>query len=127
MQQERRHVFGVQLAGGLRDGRGEIRGAKDGDVAVDDGLIVCFCPNGEPQRESRLGRRKYDNAWGKVHPLMVTPKFLINRSAFHGFAACTYSTPYNPDNIGCYRSDDEVIGDELCMVARRTSARCRCS
>ena len=97
------------------------------EVLVDDGLIVCFCPNGEPQRESRLGRRKYDNAWGKVHPLMVTPKFLINRSAFHGFAACTYSTPYNPDNIGCYKSDHEVIGDELCMVARRTSARCSCS
>jgi hypothetical protein len=93
------------------------------EVLTDDGLIVCFCPNGDPQREALLGRRRYDSAWGKVHPLVVTPKFVTNRSAFHGFAACTYSTPYNLDNIARCKSEDELIGDELCVVARRASVR----
>jgi hypothetical protein len=89
-------------------------------VLTDDGLIVCFCPNGAAARESFLGAHKYDTEWGKVHPLVITPRFLKIRSAFHGYSACTYSTPYSLDDMAHYKSEgDDPTGNELCMVARR--------
>jgi cyclopropane fatty-acyl-phospholipid synthase-like methyltransferase len=88
-------------------------------VLTNDGIIVCFCPNGEPARESVKGPESYDKAWGKVHPMLITPKFLQNMSARFGFRAHLYSSPYRADRISDGSIEAEVTGDELCLVARR--------
>jgi 2-polyprenyl-3-methyl-5-hydroxy-6-metoxy-1,4-benzoquinol methylase len=75
------------------------------------GLIVCFCPNGNPDMEQRWGIRRYDQLWGKVHPLMITPGFLQAACQRHGFAAELYTSPYTPGRRN-------LQGDELCLVAR---------
>ncbi len=91
-------------------------------VLTEDGVIVSFCPNGAPAREFVAGRRRYDSLWGKVHPLMITPRFLKARSASHGYSACAYSTPYSLDDIAQSKSEGEdLTGDELCMVAKRVT------
>jgi 2-polyprenyl-3-methyl-5-hydroxy-6-metoxy-1,4-benzoquinol methylase len=93
-------------------------------VLTDDGLIVCFCPNGDPAREAFMGVRGYDNTWGKVHPLFVTPRFLTSVSARLGWFAKIYSGPYASSTIAAGGLiEGQVTGDELCMVARRAVTR----
>lgn len=84
-----------------------------------DGIIVCFCPNGEPARESVLGVPLYDRSWGKVHPSLITPKFLETTSARHGFRAAVHSSPYRLDEVANGSRGSNVTGDELCLIARR--------
>jgi hypothetical protein len=45
-------------------------------ILEDGGLIVCFCPNGDPLLEGIYGASRYRQLWGKVHPLLVTSNFL---------------------------------------------------
>jgi SAM-dependent methyltransferase len=89
------------------------------NVLTDDGLIVCFCPNGEPARESVLGVSCYDQIWGKVHPMVITPRFLQSASAQHDFVPCIYSSPYMLDRLCVGEPDLETLGPELCMIAKR--------
>jgi hypothetical protein len=89
------------------------------NILTDDGFIACFCPNGEPARESVVGPRPYDQAWGKVHPMLVTPKFLRTRSRRFGFDAYVCSSPYAIDDILNNRPPVVTTGDELCLIARR--------
>jgi len=37
-------------------------------VLSENGLIVSFCPNGEPAREGLVGLQSYDHTWGKSTP-----------------------------------------------------------
>jgi hypothetical protein len=85
-----------------------------------DGAIVCICPNGDPEREQTVGTGSYDQLWGKVHPLLITPRFLKRASNRHGWTACCYTRPYDADKIASH-TDGSLDGDELCMIARRTS------
>lgn len=89
------------------------------EVLTKDGLIVCFCPNGDLGRESRVGSKRYHQTWGKVHPLLISPKFLRNTSARHGFSSEIYSTPYRLDLMRDRADAPAIVGDELCMVASR--------
>jgi Methyltransferase domain len=88
-------------------------------VLTDDGVIVCFCPNGEPAREELVGSRQYHHMWGKVHPVLITPGFLRSVSTRHGWTAAIYSNPYQPGRIINGQTEDIPTGDELCMIARR--------
>jgi hypothetical protein len=85
-------------------------------ILTDEGLIVCFCPNGEPAREALVSVGDYDQLWGKVHPVMITPQYLRNMSARHGWSAQICSTPFEMDRIG---APGTTTGEELCLIARR--------
>jgi len=61
-------------------------------VLTKDGIIVCFCPNGAPARESLIGASAYDGEWGKVHPMFITPKYL--QSIHSGFRSYVCCSPY---------------------------------
>ncbi len=78
-------------------------------VLSPDGFIACFCPNGNPELESTYGLHRYDQLWGKVHPLLITPRFLETTSSRHGFTARLQTSPY-----GLVR---DLHGGELCMIA----------
>jgi len=92
-------------------------------VLNDEGMIVCFCPNGNPDLESTKGRYLYSCLWGKHHPMVITPRFLIGMSARLGFEAkvfsAAYGGTYQGSNISRGVPDAAIIGDELCMIARR--------
>jgi hypothetical protein len=88
-------------------------------VLTADGFMVCFCPNGEPARESLVGVRQYDYFWGKVHPMLITPKFLHSTSARFGFRSLVYSSPYDINDISNERTEIEVTGVEICLIARK--------
>lgn len=88
-------------------------------VLTGNGFVVCFCPNGEPARELTLGVGRYDLAWGKVHPMLITPRYIQNICASYGFEARLYSSPYNMSEISNWKASDQITGDELCVVARR--------
>jgi 2-polyprenyl-3-methyl-5-hydroxy-6-metoxy-1,4-benzoquinol methylase len=89
------------------------------EVLTLDGVILCFCPNGDPGRELRVGTKQYHQTWGKVHPLLISPKFLRNTSERHGFSSNIYSTPYRLDMMRHRVDAQAIVGDELCMVASR--------
>jgi predicted SAM-dependent methyltransferase len=91
------------------------------EVLTPDGVILCFCPNGDPGRESRIGAKQYHRTWGKVHPLLISPRFLRNASKRHGFSSKIYSTPYRLDMMRERVEAQTIVGDELCMVASRLS------
>jgi SAM-dependent methyltransferase len=84
-----------------------------------DGCLIVFCPNGEPEREALIGRKRYDYLWPQVHPMVITPKFMRTLSLRHGFSACLYSEPYDLDAIASRRGNADLSGDELLLVARR--------
>ena len=88
-------------------------------VLAEGGIIVSFCPNGEPARESLLGVRQYDRIWGNVHPILITPKYLHSTAARYGFRAYLYSSPYTTAEISNHKTDEELAGNELCMIAER--------
>jgi transcription elongation factor Elf1 len=87
-------------------------------VLSTNGMIVCFCPNGEPARESLLGLRKYDFMWGKVHPMLITPRYLQSTSARYGYRSGVYSSPYDENDISNSRGESQFTGDELCLIAK---------
>jgi hypothetical protein len=83
------------------------------------GLIVCFCPNGNPDLEGIYGPTRYHQLWGKVHPLLITSEFLQKSSKKHGYRARVYRSPYNVGLIAGDAADDNSCGDELCLIAAR--------
>jgi 2-polyprenyl-3-methyl-5-hydroxy-6-metoxy-1,4-benzoquinol methylase len=85
----------------------------------DGGLIVCFCPNGDPLLEGIYGASRYHQLWGKVHPLLVTSNFLQKSSKKHGFRARVYRSPYKLAAIAANGADDNSYGRELCLIAAR--------
>ena len=87
----------------------------------DSGVVICFCPNGDPSLESRYGRRRYDMLWGKVHPLLVTPEFAVWSAQKWGFNAKLYTSPYDLTLIRQGRSSPDLGGAELLLIARRPS------
>jgi hypothetical protein len=94
-------------------------------VLSSNGLMICFCPNGDPSLEAILGPRQYHRRWGKVHPLLVTPKFCHAASARHGFSSHVYTTPYQLTSMAAWRQSTDFEGEELCFIARRTQTSAR--
>jgi len=87
-----------------------------------DGVIVCICPNGDPSRETKAAAGSYDQLWGKVHPLLITPDFLTTTSGRHGWSAHCYTRPFELDKIASRSAGGDCSGDELCMVAHPSTA-----
>jgi SAM-dependent methyltransferase len=88
-------------------------------VLAPGGLIVCYCPNGAEEREQREGLKAYDQNWGKVHPLMITPSFMKSEARKRGFASCNvYSTPVDPLDVEA-RRDGDLSQYELLAIAYR--------
>ncbi len=85
----------------------------------DGGLIVCFCPNGDPLLEEIYGALHYPQLWGKVRPLLVTSNFLQKSSKKHGYRARVCRSPYKLAVIAANRADDNSYGRELCLIAAR--------
>jgi 2-polyprenyl-3-methyl-5-hydroxy-6-metoxy-1,4-benzoquinol methylase len=85
----------------------------------DGGLIVCFCPNGDPLLEGIYGPLRYHQLWGKVHPLLVTSNFLRETSKKHGYRASVYRSPYPLAAIAANKEDENYCGPELCLIAAR--------
>lgn len=69
------------------------------------GLFVCFCPNGNPERE-RIDD-KYDQVWGKVHPMYITPEFMRWACEEYGLALAELS------------AGKDLLGVELMTVAHK--------
>jgi 2-polyprenyl-3-methyl-5-hydroxy-6-metoxy-1,4-benzoquinol methylase len=67
------------------------------------GVFVCFCPNGNPDRERE--DTTYHQIWGEVHPLYITPDFMRWACAKHGLASVEV------------RAGDKLVGPELLTVA----------
>ena len=95
-------------------------------VLNDAGVLVCFCPNGNPSLESSRGTSYYGDLWGKHHPMVITPEFMLGMSAKMGFRARVFSSPYGlpflTTNILHGGPDSTIDGDELCMIARRAGS-----
>lgn len=72
------------------------------------GYFVCFCPNGNPDREGT--DKNYHQIWGKVHPLLITPDYMKWGSAKVGFDVCDV------------RAGENLLGPELMTLARKPSA-----
>ncbi len=85
----------------------------------DGGLIVCFCPNGDPLLEGTYGALRYHQLWGKVHPLLVTSNFLQKSSKKHGYRARVYGSPYKLAAVAANGADDNSHGCELCLIAAK--------
>lgn len=89
-----------------------------------DGVIVCFCPNGNPALESSRGRRYYGHLWGKHHPMVIAPRFMLHTSARFGFESRVLSTPYaSPYSLSSEIPNECGSGpedEELCMIACRS-------
>jgi 2-polyprenyl-3-methyl-5-hydroxy-6-metoxy-1,4-benzoquinol methylase len=83
------------------------------------GMMVCCCPNGAEERQRSEGIKPYDQNWGKVHPLMVTPGFMKNEARKRGFASCNvYSSPADPVEVEA-RRDGVLSRSELLAIAYR--------
>jgi SAM-dependent methyltransferase len=92
-------------------------------VLREGGLIVCFCPNGNPELELRRGTHRYGYLWGKHHPMVITPQFMLGMCARTGFDAKVFSGPYGHryqlEHTLRLTPDMAVHDEELCLVARR--------
>ena len=85
------------------------------------GLFVCFAPNGADEREKKDFAAYHQN-WGKVHPLMLTPEFMLGEAGRRGFTHCNvYSSPVNLRDIQAHR-DGNLEGDELLMNGRQAQS-----
>lgn len=85
------------------------------------GLFVCFAPNGATEREKR-DFHEYHMNWGKVHPLMLTPQFMLGEAGRRGFSHCNvYSSPVDLSDIQAQR-DGNLGGGELLMIGRQKQA-----
>jgi hypothetical protein len=83
-------------------------------VLCSDGMVVCFCPNGDP---ASTWSTHYSDLWGKHHPLVLTPAFLRVMMTRYGFVPFFFSDPYELQAISRRSSDGVMSGEELCMVA----------
>lgn len=84
------------------------------------GLVALFMPNGDPYREY-LSPRTYHQAWGKVHPLLLTADALRNMARLAGFDGLAYSSPYDLAAIA-QRLPGETRGPELAFISWRSRA-----
>lgn len=81
------------------------------------GLLVCYCPNGAVEREQR-DSGNYHRNWGMVHPLMLTPPFLLGEARRRGFTNCAvFSSPFASNEIADLRPT-HLDGDEMLLIAR---------
>jgi len=82
------------------------------------GLIVCTCPNGNPDREE-IADFDYHSLWGKVHPLYITPKYAVAAANRRGLHCLVYSTPYDFNAINARHKAADLRGEELLIIAFR--------
>jgi 2-polyprenyl-3-methyl-5-hydroxy-6-metoxy-1,4-benzoquinol methylase len=83
------------------------------------GVLAAFMPNGNPA----LGAGgAYHRLWGQVHPLLITPRYLLTTAARYGFTARVYSSPYALDVIRARAVTHALLGPELALVAWRDAA-----
>lgn len=68
------------------------------------GYFVCFCPNGNPDLQSR---DYYHKVWGKVHPLFITPAFMAWALEKNHMTRCEM------------RAGEDMLGGELLTIARK--------
>jgi Zn ribbon nucleic-acid-binding protein len=88
-------------------------------VLASDGFIACFCPNGNPSLQSQA---HYHQLWGKVHPLMITPKFFHEMSRRQGFSSGVYTSPYPLTEVAAGRTSNSLEGAEICLIARKETS-----
>ena len=88
-------------------------------VLEPEGIMVTFCPNGEPRREQSCGAKKYHQLWNKKHPLLLNSRCLREMAKAYGFVPYIFSTPYCLEDIRSLKEPAELAGDELLLVARR--------
>ena len=82
------------------------------------GLLVCFAPNGAAERQKKNSGEYHQN-WGKVHPLMLTPKFLKGEADRRGFEqSFVFGSTVTAADVQA-RRDGNLEGDEVLMLARR--------
>jgi 2-polyprenyl-3-methyl-5-hydroxy-6-metoxy-1,4-benzoquinol methylase len=84
-----------------------------------NGIMVTFCPNGEPLREQICGSKMYHQLWNKKHPLLLNGRCLREMAKSYGFVPYIYSTPYCIEDIRSLKEPVELLGDELLLIARR--------
>ena len=72
-------------------------------LLVPGGYFVCYCPNGNPMRTDK----GYHHAWGKVHPLLITPEFMNWAAGKHNLTLCEM------------RAGENLLGGELLTIARK--------
>ena len=81
------------------------------------GMFVCFCPNGATERERRDPKGYHAN-WNMVHPLMLTPEFMLKAAKRFGFREYSaFSTPASAQEIRDMNGNG-LGGDELLLIAR---------
>jgi len=83
---------------------------------TNSGIIVTFCPNGDPQSE---WSDHYSDLWGRKHPLVITPAFIEQAAAKYGLTARMYSNPYDLNAISTRAKSGRLPGDELCIIMRK--------
>jgi predicted SAM-dependent methyltransferase len=84
-----------------------------------NGIMVTFCPNGEPLREQICGSKMYHQLWNKKHPLLLNGRCLREMAKSYGFVPYIFSTPYCIEDIRSLKEPVELVGDELLLIARR--------
>jgi len=85
------------------------------------GLFVCSCPNGATAREGKdpVG---YHKNWNQVHPLMLTPEFMLGEAKRRGLQNCVaLSSPVNLDDVSD-RKSGSLDGSDLLMIAETKCA-----
>jgi len=88
------------------------------------GVIICCCPNGAAERQQREGLKAYDQNWGKVHPLMITPGFIKSEARKRGFSSCNvYSSPVDLLNVESRRDGDLSQSELLAIAYKQTSVQ----
>lgn len=84
-----------------------------------DGIMVTFCPNGEPCREQICGTKIYDKLWCQKHPLLLNGRCLRKMASSYGFVPYVFSSPYHLEDIRFLKEPKQLAGDELLLVALR--------
>jgi 2-polyprenyl-3-methyl-5-hydroxy-6-metoxy-1,4-benzoquinol methylase len=84
-----------------------------------DGIMVTFCPNGEPIREKICGLKQYHQFWNQKHPLLLNGRCLREMAKSYGFVPYIFSSPYSIEDIRSLKEPSELVGDELLVIARR--------
>lgn len=88
-------------------------------VLDSNGIMVTFCPNGEPLREQICGSKMYHQLWSHKHPLLLNGRCLREMAKSYGFTPYIFSTPYSIEDIQSLKEPVELCGDELLLIARR--------
>ena len=77
------------------------------------GVVILFLPNGS------LSKSSVHSLWGKVHPLLIDSEALLLMAKSAGFSGCTYTSPFNLEEIRQGAQTTQLSGPELAIVARR--------